>query len=267
LKVKAQEPSAAESTDPCIISPQSSYRGTENLHYRVEIHRGTRNARNEPPTFKWARDNGSTIFPITSVDDTTVTLEHLGREARLSLQVGDWVEIVDDDYTLLNAAEPLLHVVEVDPIGMSIRLEKAPVSDVGQDASKHPLLRRWDHRRGDRRIGGLDLGSDNAALIFEGTGDHGWHTLEDGIQIQFQPSGAEYRTGDYWLIPARTATGNVIWPRTGRNQPVAQPPHGVEHHYAPLAAVFAKALTMEYRLVDLRRVFEPMAHCLSHGSP
>jgi len=41
-----------------------------------------------------------------------------------------------------------------------------------------------------------------------------------------------YRTGDYWLIPARTATGNVEWP-DGK----ALPPKGVDHHYAPLARI------------------------------
>lgn len=266
LKVKSQEPST-ESIDPCIISPESSYRGTENLLYRVEIHRGAKNARNEPPTFKWSRDNGSTIFPILSLAGNLVTLEHLGREARLGLQVGDWVEIVDDDYALLNRAEPLLKVLEVDAIGMTVTLEKPPASDVGQDSSRHPLLRRWDQKRGDPRIGGLELGSDNAAIIFEGAGEQGWHTLEDGIQIQFQPLAkpnlTDYRTGDYWLIPARTATGDVIWPKAANQQPLAQPPHGMEHHYAPLAAVFARATATgrDLDVVDLRHGFAPVAKC------
>ena len=45
-----------------------------------------------------------------------------------------------------------------------------------------------------------------------------WIALEDGILIQFQPvqspgTGANtYRTGDYWLVPARVATGDVEWP-------------------------------------------------------
>lgn len=41
--------------------------------------------------------------------------------------------------------------------------------------------------------------------------------MEGRVQIQFQPldSGLppnRYRTSDYWLIPARTATGDVEWP-------------------------------------------------------
>jgi hypothetical protein len=71
----------------------------------------------------------------------------------------------------------------------------------------------------------------------------GWITLEQGVQIQFQPNGI-YRTGDYWLIPARTATGDVEWPRmsktiAGKEQMVSRPmtPRGVIHHYAPLARI------------------------------
>jgi hypothetical protein len=53
-----------------------------------------------------------------------------------------------------------------------------------------------------------------------------------------------YRTGDYWLIPARTETGDVEWPQEDKtDQSNSQPrakamlPHGVEHHYAPLAII------------------------------
>jgi hypothetical protein len=62
--------------------------------------------------------------------------------------------------------------------------------------------------------------------------------LEDGIQVQFQKLGEteyhKYRTGDYWLIPARTATGDVEWPGPVED-PEVVPPHGIQHHYAPLA--------------------------------
>jgi hypothetical protein len=59
----------------------------------------------------------------------------------------------------------------------------------------------------------------------------------------------QYITGDYWLIPARTATGDVEWPKVigadgnletdaqGNIIPVALPPHGITHYYAPLAVI------------------------------
>ncbi|MDP9108030.1 MAG: DUF6519 domain-containing protein, partial [Pseudomonadota bacterium] len=112
------------------------------------------------------------------------------------------------------------------------------------DASRHPLLRRWDQQQGDATDGGLQLAANGAAVIVEDANDN-WLTLEDGVQIQFQtPAGAtpnQYRSGDYWLIPARTATGNVEWPTELDSQaqpaPLALPPDGIIHHYAPLGVV------------------------------
>jgi len=87
---------------------------------------------------------------------------------------------------------------------------------------------------------------DGAALIFDPkVAQDVWLDLEDGVQIQFvAPKNAIYRTGDYWLIPARVATGDVEWSTEivppGSNtapQPLALPPDGVNHHYAPLAII------------------------------
>jgi hypothetical protein len=249
-RLKAMAKQGAKSTDPCIIPPDARYSGAENQLYRVEIHRqggawdGSDNGKTTAATFKWSRENGSVVFPIVSGGGTaTVTLENLGRDDRFGLVEGDWVEIQDDDSVLKNGVQNLLQVQIIDRPSMTVTLSGSPAPNIGSDGSKHPLLRRWDQKEGDPAEGGLQLGSDNAALVVEGTGDV-WLTLEDGVQIQFQPPGQganQYRTGDYWLIPARTATGDVEWPREKDSEgdllPIALPPHGVEHHYAPLAII------------------------------
>jgi hypothetical protein len=91
--------------------------------------------------------------------------------------------------------------------------------------------------------------------------------LEDGVQIQFSADG-EYRTGDYWLIPARVATGNVAWPlhteadgtpkkdTAGNFIPLEQSPHGIEHHYALLG--FASWLSPELKIENARFEFWPL---------
>ncbi|MGC2108263.1 MAG: DUF6519 domain-containing protein [Candidatus Korobacteraceae bacterium] len=250
--LKARTIPSAASTDPCIISPTSQYRGPENQLYRVEVHTGgtVATAGATTPTFKWSRENGSVVFPIMSGGGTnTVTLESLGRDDRFGLAPGDWVEMLDDNYVLLNRAGTLLQVQSVDPTSTQVMLTGTPDSSVGQDPTKHPLLRRWDQKQGDEDDGGVTLSSDNAALIVEGSGENNWLNLEDGVQIQFQQSDANlpatYRTGDYWLIPARTATGDVEWPTetatdsTGKaiQTAAALPPEGIVHHYAPLAII------------------------------
>jgi len=50
------------SDTPCILPPESRYRGLENHLYRVEIHTaGDTTDPNEVPTFKWSRENGSVV--------------------------------------------------------------------------------------------------------------------------------------------------------------------------------------------------------------
>ena len=261
--LKALGKAASDSnTDPCITSPDAQFSGPENQLYRVEVHTG---GTQETATFKWSRENGSVAFPIKSVAGNTVLLENLGRDSHLSLEPGDWVEIVDDDYllqvaTLQGRINPLLQVDIVDKMNLQVTLKStlsgAPPPNVGQDQKKHPLLRRWDQKSGTGRAGGRpQLQEDGTIQIKEG--DSVWLVLEDGIQVQFQPSGKTtdnppkdnppmtYRTGDYWLIPARTIIGDVLWPQENDpsgmpyllGHPRALPPHGVEHHYALLAVV------------------------------
>jgi hypothetical protein len=73
------------------------------------------------------------------------------------------------------------------------------------------------------------------------------------VQVLFEVLSVPFtfRSGDYWLIPARVATGDVIWPSEtatdaqGKNviHPVAKPPDGVTHHYVALATVTPQAGT------------------------
>ena len=262
LKAKADEPDDPNATEPCIIAPEARYRGVENQLYRVEIHRAGNLT--TPATFKWSRENGSILLPVRSINGNRVTLEHMGRDARSGVQVGDWVEIVDDEYELRAESAALLQVTSVNLTDMYVMLSGPPAAtrtDAGGRTLKrrNQLLRRWDHKAGDPRLGGLEL-RDGAALVKEQTGaNENWLELEDGVKIQFQPNG-NYRAGDYWMIPARTATGDVEWPgEVGRPEP--RPPHGVTHYYAPLARITVAGDGAVNVDVDFRRRFGPLAQC------
>jgi hypothetical protein len=240
-RLKAQAKLSEEDEDPCVTPPDSRYRGAENQLYRVEIHRG--GTVEEEATFKFSRENGSVIFPILKVvsdseaETTTVYLEHLGRDERFSLKEGDWVEMMDDAITLHGVAENLMKVSYVDHVDRYVTLEGLP-GEGGLNPDYHPLLRRWDHsaNKPNTTLGYPSLADDGALKLVEDD----WLLLEDGIQIYFEPepknNAQVYRTGDYWLIPARTATGDVEWPGPAKD-PDSVSPLGIEHHYAPLALI------------------------------
>ena len=213
--------------DPCVIAADARYRGCENQLYRVEIHQGGPAG---TASFKWSRENGSVVFAVTrsdlgaAADDgsapLTVTLARLGRDARLGLAANNWVELVDDRYTLGQRAYPLLQVIAIDLASCSVTLNVPknttpwPLDD---DPRRHPLLRRWDQHDAVSAQGVLAV-AEGAPIA-----------LEDGIQVSFEPGGL-YATGDYWLIPSRVAgNGQLDWPMTG-TAPAALPPRGLHHH-------------------------------------
>lgn len=224
-------PAPADS-DPCAIAADARYRGCENQLYRVEIHQGSLAGTATAPgtaSFKWSRENGSVVFPVTAVappaaQQMVVTLARLGRDARLGLAANDWVELVDDDYTLGQRAYPLLQVVAIDVASCSVTLA-VPTGiapwPLGNAPGKHPLLRRWDQHEGANAQGVLAV-TEGASI-----------TLEDNIQITFAVGGV-YATGDCWLIPARVAgDGMLYWPNDPSGAPASLPPRGL-HHYAVL---------------------------------
>ncbi|WP_194825068.1 DUF6519 domain-containing protein [Nocardia sp. XZ_19_231] len=258
MRAKGREPEPAP--DACVIDPEARYRGAENQLYRVEIHRGgpaCREYASSGATFKWSRENGSVAFPILQQwrdnrGSVVLTLGSVGRDARLGLKEGDWVELSDDATALAFASPPLLQVASVDRDEFEVVLTGATHDGVGTQPDLHPVLRRWDHDAASEFEGALP--------VRESSGDDGWIDLEDGIRIQFATGEGperEYRTGDYWLVPARTATGDVEWPWSIGSAPDALPPRGVVHHYAPLAemAVDDRVFTVT---TDCRRLFAPL---------
>ncbi len=232
------------------------------------------------PSFKWSRDNGSVVFPIIGSPQsdgktTTVTIANVGRDEHLLVDQGDWVEVVDEDYVLQGLANPLLKVSKVDktdPLNILLTLDGVLAYSV--DIHRSPLVRRWDQKPRQTRKDGEPDRFDPASgtiQIVEGSGEgtddiiEHWITLEDGVQIQFQSSNPDqptlYRTGDYWLIPARVITGDVEWPVLEVGPPVkhkALPPRGVEHHYAPLAIINIANDSINGNIADLRSTFKTL---------
>ena len=231
--------------DASIVPATSGYLGVENQLYRVEVHAGGTTAASGP-TFKWSRENGSAEFRVVDIDDTEmtaadpvvkVTVASLGRDERTGLDVGDWVELIDDTWAPQGTPAPLLDVRAIDRADRIITLGGGLTTDL----SLHPYLRRWDQAADGP-------GSPDGIPIVEspaGDGEDIWLNLEDGVQVRFSASGAEYRRGDYWLIPARTATGSLLWP--GGAQPSAVPPQGPTRYLVPLAVVEDNGKVQEMR--------------------
>jgi hypothetical protein len=224
---------AFTSDDVCLIPPTAGYRRLENQLYRVEVHDGSDSNK---PTFKWSRDNGTVLTSITNISGQDVSVHDVGPDDVLGFANGQLVEISDDSFELNGLPGKLVQIQNVNAPAKTITLQSAPTFVPKKEL--HPKLRRWEGTAG--------------------LATNTWLGLEGGIEVQF--SDGTYKTGDYWLIPARTATGEIEWPpfETPNLNPIAQPPRGIQHHYCRLAllAFDGKKLTVQQ---DCRDIFPPLA--------
>jgi len=226
-------------SDPCLLPPEAGYRRLENQLYRVEIHTG---GTRDEATFKWSRENASVQTKVEKVSGSVVTVSDLGRDEVLGFAGGQWVEVVDDESELAGIPRPLALINEVDPDLREVTLDTDLTPLEGRPGLR---LRRWEQA-------GPGVSADAVTMTDD------WQDLEGGIQVQF--SEGTYRAGDYWLIPARTATAEIEWPPYGvpNTQPQPQPPRGVRHHFCRLAVIFSGD---EVSVVDdCRKLFPPLTH-------
>ncbi len=236
----------ADSDNPCTVAPGAGFRRLENQLYRVEIHDPTNPG---PATFKWSRDNGSILTTWESKNANDLTVTSIGRDKVLSFANGDWVELTDDTHELLGVPGTLVRLDNAEGQVLTIDPATATGSVDLADFPDNPKVRRWDFR---------DL---TVPLVEVPATNDGWITLEDGVEIQFDDAGT-YQTGDYWLIPARTATADVEWPLDGAGDPAQLPPEGIEHHYCRLALLsFAGGGWTE--IEDCRNLFPPLTELTS----
>lgn len=227
--LRAQESPSQDAADDCQVPPGAGYRRLENQLYRVEIHDGT--GTEGGPTYKWSRDNGSVAGVVEAIDGTRLRVSEPSREAERAVAGARWIELSDDTRALWSRPGTFVEVVR-DGDAFEIVSPNPPTL---ADFDGAPIARRWD--------------SDKLSVL---TGSP--VELEDGVEVEF--AAGTYFSGDYWLIPARSLTGQVLWPRVA-GVPRFEPPHGVEHRYAPLA-LFDLADGTWTRHSDCRRLFPPL---------
>jgi Family of unknown function (DUF6519) len=230
LAAETDEP--VDETDPCITPPASGYRGAENQLYRVEIVDPSPEA-----TFVWSRENGSIVSRWDQSEDELVLVDP-SRDHKLGFDAGQWIELTDDLHDLTSEPGTFAELTKVEHGVLTIDSATATGPTDAASFEINPKIRRWDS------------GAPQQVEV-PATND-GWIPLEDGVQVKFSDTG-HYRSGDYWLIPARVQ-GGVDWPIVA-GDPVLLPPHGIQHHYAPLA-LFVGQAGAAFNLIPLQRSFE-----------
>ncbi len=230
--------------NPCQVPPGAGYSGLENQLYRIEIHTpgpaGT-------ATFVWSRDNATVATRVTHINAAAdeLTVDSIGRDDVLRFNDGDWIEVTDDWLELQNLPGELRRVKlsgGVDDVTRTIGLESPltaalfPVdAQNATDPGRHTIIRRWDQGGQVRNEDGtgyadLDEPGSTGDIVVPPAGSRVF--LEHGILVDFDldPTGGEFRSGDYWVVAARAVDASI-------DELDRAAPLGIHHHFARLAVV------------------------------
>jgi hypothetical protein len=245
-RLRARAHPQTTSDDLCTVPPGAGYRRGENQLYRIEIRDSGELGK---ATFTFSRENGSVVVPWLARNAETLTVTNVGRDAVLGFGPGDWIEATDDRKelggqpgTLVKVKAALDKTLTVDPATASGSLDVA-------DFPLHRKVRRWDDPSGVR-------------VVETASGNDGYLALEEGVEVRFEDG--YYRALDYWLVPARSALGDVEWPEDSAGGALAMPPEGVRHHYCALGIMrFAEAWSL---VEDCRKLFPPLTELPTGGA-
>lgn len=246
-QLRAQSVSPTEVTDElCMIPAGGGYTRLENQLYRVETHLSTHDTGG--PTFKWSRDNSSLVATLEHIDGSLITVSDPGKDKVLGFVGPGWVELTDEEHILQGRPGYLLELASVQGNTLNVRNWPDSTALTMADFGTKPMVRRWD--------GTFSLPvrtADVMGITF------GTQELEGGIQVDLDIE-AVYRTGDYWLIPARSRISDVLWQDVSGNAGFERRHSGAEHYYAPLALLKFDGSSWKHH--DCRKLFSPLTQMI-----
>lgn len=259
MLAEAVVPAEAKPT-PCVVGPTAGYRRLENQLYRIEVFDPSGAAGG--PSFLWSRENGSVVAVVTDIkvvtdpatkkDTVSLTIAAQGRDDRLAFHADDWVEVTDLG-TIRRGDRGYLAKLATVAGTLLTAVDGRGTAPTKPDPPNYLVVRRWDATKEQTQP--QLIPNDETPVAVEG-----------GVQVTFGKDGV-YRTGDYWLVPARTANlegtptvadlaGNVDWPRDKDGKALFEPPAGVVHHYADIARLTRAGGV--WTVEDLRPIFDPL---------
>jgi hypothetical protein len=223
------------STDPCIIPPNTGYRGIENRTYRIEVHvpGGFGTAQ-----FKFARD--AVASPVTAINSAAdvLTVVRTKLDSVLRFSPGVWVEVTDDFHELGGVPGEMHQILTVDDVNLTLTL-RTPLTaaqfNITNPTQRNTRVILWNQSGAVRDISNniiVDVDQNGGLIPIK---QNTTVALEDGIQLTFSLDPAvtttpQFQIGDYWTFTARVVDASI-------DILTNAPTRGIHHHYCRLAVV------------------------------
>jgi len=219
----------------------------QNLHMRLELHRGVVSNGGFSRGLKWSDENCATVVPMHNVvDPNSVLIEEPEAVSGSSLNKGDWVEIGNTITELHRQGGQIARIKDIKHVDEGHLVEL--------DSNIHPLLARF--RTGTRSGSNIEL----APRLRRWSGYLSRVSPEKpinlgrGIKATFHAPGKniEIIPGDYWTFAIRDRDYNR------RYFPQKSPPDGVRIYRHPLAVIKQTGENEFGESIDCRKFFKPL---------
>ncbi len=280
-----------------------------NYLYRVEIHTGNHPSDSEAPndaqprpvTFKWSRDNGSVVSAVKSIEGNVIRIAKASQDIWVDSRPNQWLELLTEAQELQGEPGVLVPLKSITDTRLEFNDARLVGSSIPKNVTK---VRRWDHTETVAPQGSIPIRDEwielengiKVKFVVPPASPSSVKTSEsaaspapaadgdvpdasscdddtDSETTTEQQPPIIYRTGDYWLIPSRSATNDIEWPTDqadtdvsnqvrSASTPLFQPRNGTEHRYALLGIVDVDESQHIKRVFDQRILFPPLLRAL-----
>jgi hypothetical protein len=229
------------------IEPKGGY-SVQNLHLRLELHRGTTSNGGLSEGVKWSDENCATVVPILEIKSpNSIIIDEPEAISGSFFSIGDWVEIGNAVTELHRQGGQLTTIIKIKQIDSGHLIEL--------DSEIHPLLTR----RGSGARSGS--GFDPAPRVRRWSGYASPLTFDKsinvgkGIKAIFYGPGKspDIVPGDFWTFAIRDRDYNRKY------APQKASPDGVKVYRSPLAIIKRTGRDKFDEIIDCRKFFKPLA--------
>ena len=220
----------------------------QNLHMRLELHRGTVSNGGYSEGLQWSDENCATVVPVQkTVGSDSVLIEEPEAVSGSFLSKGDWVEIGNMVTELHRQGGQIAQIKSINQVDEGHLVEL--------DSNIHPLLSRL--KTGVKSGSRMELAPRLrrwsgylSPLIPEKP-----INLGKGIKATFHSPGKiiNINPGDFWTFAIRDRDYNK------RYFPQKSPPDGVRIYRYPLAIIRQSGKNEFGEIIDCRKFFSPLS--------
>lgn len=229
------------------IEPKGGY-SVQNLHLRLEMHRGATADGGFSEGVKWSDENCATVVPILKIKGpNSIIIDEPEAISGSFFSEGDWVEISNLVTELHRQGGQMTRITRIKQIDSGHQIEL--------DSNVHPLLTR--RGLGARHGPGTDL----APRVRRWSGYLSPVTFDKninvgkGIKAVFHGHGKNttITPGNFWTFAIRDREYNKKY------APQKAAPDGVTVHRYPLAIVEYRSDARSSEIIDCRKFIKPLA--------